>query len=56
MSAIKKFNSSKATRNFKIGIIEFINMYPRMEKAGISLNYLKNNFKTIKEICEENAS
>ena len=56
MSAVKKFNISKATINFKIGIVEFINMYPRMEKSCISLYYLKNNFKIIKEICKENAS
>ena len=31
MSAVKEFNSSKATINFKIGIVEFINMYPAME-------------------------
>ena len=29
ISAIKKYNISKATINFKIGIVEFINMYPR---------------------------
>ena len=28
MRAIKKFNISKATINFKIGIVEFIDMYP----------------------------
>ena len=50
ISAIKKFNISKAT------IVEFINMYPRMEKSGISLHYLKNNFKIIKDVCKENAS
>ena len=32
ISAIKKFNISKATINFKIEIVEFINMQPRMEK------------------------
>ena len=53
MSTAKKFNISKATINFKIGIAEFINMYPRMKK---SLYYLKNNFRIIKEICKENAS
>ena len=31
-------------------------MYPRMEKSGILLYYLKNNFKIMKEICKENAS
>ena len=56
ISTIKKFNISKATINFKIGIVEFINMYPRMEKSGISLYYLKNSLKIIKEVCNENAS
>ena len=27
-----------------------------MEKPSISLYYLKNNFKIIKEVCKENAS
>ena len=56
LSAIKKFNISKTTINFKIEIVEFINMSPRMEKSGISLYYLKNNFKIIKEVCKKNAS
>ena len=56
MSAVKEFNISTATKNFKIVIVEFINIYPRMEKSCISLYYLKNNFKIIKEICKENAS
>ena len=56
MSAVKKFSTSKAPINFKTGIVEFINMYPRMEKSGTSLYYLKNNFKIIKEVCKENAS
>ena len=56
MSAVKKFNISKATINFKIGIVEFIYMYPGMGKSGISLYYLKYNFRIIKEICKENAS
>ena len=47
MSAVKNFNISKATINFKIGIVGFINMYPRMEKSCISLYYLKNNFRII---------
>ena len=55
MSALKKFNISKATINFKIGIVEFISMYPIMEKLVISLYYLKNNFRIIKEVCKENA-
>ena len=55
ISAVKKFNIGKATINFKIEIVACINMYPRMEKSGISFYYLKINFKIIKEICKENA-
>ena len=36
--------------------VEFVNKYPRMKKSSPSLNFLKNNFKVIKEICRENAS
>ena len=48
MGAVKAFKISKATINFKIEIVEFINMYPRMEKSCISLYYLKNDFRIIK--------
>ena len=37
LSAVEKFSISKATINFKIGIVEFINMYPRMEKSCVFL-------------------
>ena len=56
MSAGKAFNIRKATINFKIEIVEFISMYPRIEKSSISLYYLKNNFRIIKEVCKGNAS
>ena len=56
ISAASAFKISKATINFKVGIVEFIDKYPRMEKSCISLHYLKNNFRIIKEVCQENAS
>ena len=55
-SAVSKFKISKATINFKIDIIKFIDDYPRMQKSSISLHYLKNNFRVIKEVCKEHAS
>ena len=39
-----------------MSIVEFVNKYPRMKKSAPSLNFLKNNFKVIKETCRENAS
>ena len=55
-SAVNKFEISKATINFKIGIIKFIDDYPKMRKSSISLHYLKNNFRVIEEVCQEYAS
>ena len=40
----------------KISIVKFLNNYPKMKKSSLSLHFLKNNFKIIKEICYENAS
>ena len=41
---------------FKISIVKFLNKYPKMKKSSLSLHFLKNNFKIIKEIYHENAS
>ena len=55
-SAITDFKISKTTINFKIGIIKFIDDYLKMRKSSISLQFLKNNFRVIKDICKEYAS
>ena len=52
ISAVNTFKISKATINFKIGIVNFIDKYPRMEKPCISLYYLKNNFRIMNEVCQ----
>ena len=54
--AASAFKISKATINFKIGIVVFIDKYPRTEKSCISLYYFRNNFRIIKEVSQENAS
>ena len=56
INMVKEFNISKSTILFKISIARFINKYPRMKKSSLSLHFLKNNFKIIKEICHENAN
>ena len=56
MSAVAKFKISKATINFKIGIIKFIAYYSKMRKSSISLHFLKNNFRVIKYVCKEYSS
>ena len=55
-NAVAGFRISKATVYFKIGIIKFIDDYPKMRKSSISLHFLKNNFRLIKEVCKEHAS
>ena len=54
--AVSNLKTSKATINFKIGIIKFLDDYPNMRKSSVSLHFLKNNVKTIKEVCREHAS
>ena len=55
MSAVTEFKISKTTINFKIGIIKFIDDYHKMRKSCISLHFLKNNFRIIKDVCKEHA-
>ena len=44
ISVVSAFKISKTTRNFKIGIIKFIDLYPKMQTSCISLYYLKKQF------------
>ena len=53
---IKKLGISKSTILFKISIVKYVNKYPGMKKSSLSLHFLNNNFKIIKETCHENAS
>ena len=55
-SAVANLKISKSTINFKIGIIQFIHDYPKMKKSSISLRFLKNNFRLIKEVWKEHTS
>ena len=54
--AVTNLKIGKATINFKIGIIKFLDDCPKMRKFSVSLHFLKNNFKVIKEVCREHAS
>ena len=54
--AFSNLKIGKATINFKIGIIKFLDDYPKMRKSSVSLHFLKNNFRVIKEVCREYAS
>ena len=56
VSAVTEFGFSKTTINFKIDIVKFIENYPKMKKPCISRFYLNNNFRVIKNVCQEHDS
>ena len=53
--AVTNLKISKVIIDFKIGIIKFIDDYIKMRKSSVSIHFLKNYFKTIKEVCREDA-
>ena len=55
MGAVTNLKIGKVTINFKIDIIKFLDDYPKMRKSSFSLQFLKSNFKVIKEVCREHA-
>ena len=56
VNAVTEFGISKTTINFKIDFVNFMDQFPEMRKSSISLFYLKSNFRTIKNVCQEHAS
>ena len=56
INMVNYFEISKSTMVFKISIVRFLNNYPKVKKSSLSLHFLRNNIKIVKEICQENAS
>ena len=56
LSAVTEFGVSKTTTDFKTDIVKFIENYSRMKNSCISLFYVNNNFRIIKNVCQERAS
>ena len=54
--AVANLKIAKVTINFKIGIVTFLDDYRKMRTSSVSLHFLKNNFRIIKEVCREQAS
>ena len=53
---IKELGISKYTTLFEISIVKIVNKFPRMKEFSLSLHFLKNNFKIIKETFHDYAS
>ena len=53
---INGFRVRKSTMIFKVNIVKLGDKYQRMKNSLLFLSFIKSYFKTIKEICKENAS
>ena len=53
---VGKLKINKSTIVFKINVLELIEKYPKLMKSSVTLTFLKNYFKDIKQICKENSS
>ena len=55
ITLVNQFNIHKTTIIFKINIYKLCEKYPKLLKSSVGLGFLKNYYKDIKQICEENA-
>ena len=51
---VSEFNVHKNTITFKINIAKLIYKHPKLMKPSVTLGFLKNYDKGIKQICSEN--
>ena len=56
MQMVKKLKIHKKTIIFKINLFKLIEKHPKLMKSSVTLAFLKNYFKHIKQICKENSS
>ena len=53
---VGKLKIHKSTIVFKINVFKLIEKHPKLMKSSVTLTFLKNYFKDIRQICEENSS
>ena len=53
---VGKSKIHKSTIIFKINIFELIDKHSKLMKSSVTLSFLKNYYKDIKQICKENSS
>ena len=56
INVVIEFEKSKTTINFKTDVVNFVEKYLRIKKSCFSFFYLNNNFRIIKNVCQEYAS
>ena len=55
ITLVKKLGIHKTTMIFKINVYKLCERHPKLLKSSIWLGFLKNHYKYIREICNENA-
>ena len=53
---VEKLKIHKSTIIFKINVFKLIEKYPKLMKSSVTLTFLKNYFKDIKKVFEDNLS
>ena len=53
---VGKLKIHKSIIMFKINLLKLIEKHPKLVKSLVTLTFLKNYFKDIKQICKENSS
>ena len=56
MQMVNKLKIYKSNIIFKTNIFKLIDKHPKLMKSSATLSFLKNYYKGIKQICEENSS
>ena len=56
MQMMRKLKIHKSTIVFKINVFKLIEKHPKLMKFSVTLTFLKNYFKDIKQISEEHSS
>ena len=49
---VADFGVHKGTIIFKINVFKLLDKYPKLKRSSVTLSFMKNYFKDIKEICK----
>ena len=55
MKLVSEFKTRKSSIIFKIKIFKLIDRHPKLMKSSATLGFLKNYYKDITQICQENS-
>ena len=53
-SSVEQFKTTKGTIIFNMNIVKLVDKYPKVITSSVTLNFLKNYYKDINNICKEN--